>query len=105
MTDNATAVNFTVSAPRAGTTYGDFESRYDGNASTVGSIKTYVLTAYDATMIIGKAAMTDGTIVAGIESVGTNYEGASGIINFLPNGDIGGNGYDLCTYGGDYAAG
>ena len=42
-------------------------------------------------MIIGKAAMTDGTIVAGIESVGTNYEGASGIINFLPNGDIGGN--------------
>ena len=43
MTDNATAVNFTVSAPRAGTSYGDFESRYDGNASTVGSIKTYVL--------------------------------------------------------------
>ena len=105
LTDNATAVNFTVSAPRAGTTYGDFESRYDGNASTVGSIKTYVLTAYDATMIIGKAAMTDGTIVAGIESVGTNYEGASGIINFLPNGDIGGNGYDFCTYGGDDAAG
>ena len=69
LTDNATAVNFTVSAPRAGTTYGDFESRYDGNASTVGSIKTYVLTAYDATMIIGKAAMTDGTIVAGIESL------------------------------------
>ena len=105
LNNNATAVNFTVSAPRAGTTYGDFEARYDGNASSVGSIKTYVLTAYDATMIIGKAAMTDGTIVAGIESVGTNYEGASGIINFLPNGDIGGNGYDYCTYGGDDTAG
>ena len=105
LNNNATAVNFTVSAPRAGTTYGDFEARYDGNASSVGSIKTYVLTAYDATMIIGKAAMTDGTMVAGIESVGTNYEGASGIINFLPNGDIGGNGYDYCTYGGDDTAG
>lgn len=105
LTDNATAVNFTVSAPRAGTTYGDFEARYDGNASTVGSIKTYVLTAYDATMIIGKAAMTDGTIVAGIESVGTNYEGASGLITFESNGDVNGAGYDICTYGGDDTAG
>ena len=98
-------MNFTVSAPRAGTTYGDFEARYDGNASTVGSIKTYVLTAYDATMIIGKAAMTDGTIVAGIESVGTNYEGASGLITFESNGDVNGAGYDICTYGGDDTAG
>ena len=105
LTDNATAVNFTVSAPRAGTTFGDFEARYDANATEVGSIKTYVLTAYDATMIIGKAAMSEGTIVEGIESVGTAYEGASGVINFLPNGDIGGNGYDFCTYGGDDTAG
>ena len=105
LTDNATAVNFTVSAPRAGTTFGDFEARYDANATEVGSIKTYVLTAYDATMIIGKAAMADGTIVEGIESVGTGYEGASGVINFLANGDIGGNGYDFCTYGGDDTAG
>ena len=82
LTDNATAVNFTVSAPRAGTTSGDFEASYDANATEVGSIKTYVLTAYDATMIIGKAAMTDVTIVEGIESVGTNYEGASGVDQF-----------------------
>ena len=105
LTDNATAVNFTVSAPRAGTTFGDFEARYDANATDVGSIKTYVLTAYDATMIIGKAAMTDGTIVAGIESVGTNYEGASGLITFESNGDVNGAGYDICTYGGDDTAG
>ena len=56
-------------------------------------------------MIIGKAAMATGTISEGIESVGTNYEGASGIIDFLDNGDIGGNGYDICTFGGDNAAG
>ncbi len=105
LTDNATADGFTVSAPRAGTSYGDFEARYDANAAEVGSIKVYVLTAYDATMIIGKAAMATGTISEGIESVGTNYEGASGIIDFLDNGDIGGNGYDICTFGGDNAAG
>jgi len=99
--DNATADGFTVSAPRAGTSYGDFEARYDANAAEVGSIKFYVLTAYDTTMIVGQAAMATGTISEGIESVGTNYEGASGLITFLGNGDGTGAGYDICTYGGD----
>ena len=58
LTDNATAVNFTVSAPRAGTTFGDFEARYDANATEVGSIKTYVLTAYDATMTVSYTHLT-----------------------------------------------
>ena len=89
-----------VTAPRSGTTYGDFDARYDANAAEVGSIKQYVLTAYDATMIIGKASQSGDDIVAGIESVGTNYQGASGLINFLDNGDVGGAGYDICTYTG-----
>ena len=90
-----------VTAPRSGATYGDFDARYDANAAEVGSIKQYVLTAYDATMIIGKASQSDDDIVAGIESIGTNYEGASGLINFLDNGDVGGAGYDICSYSGD----
>ena len=105
LTDHALAEGMTVSAPRAGSTYGDFEARYDANAADVGSIKTYVLTAYDATMIIGKAATMSGEIDANIKTTGTGYEGASGIIDFLDNGDIGGNGYDICTFGGDNAAG
>ena len=100
LTDNALAEGMTVSAPRAGSSYGDFEARYDANAAEVGSIKTYVLTAYDATMIIGKAATMSGEIDANIKTTGTGYEGASGIIDFLDNGDIGGNGYDICSYGG-----
>ena len=100
LTDNSLATNMTVSAPRAGSSYGDFEARYDANAADVGSIKTYVLTAYDATMIIGKAATMSGEIDANIKTTGTGYEGASGIIDFLDNGDIGGNGYDICSYGG-----
>ncbi len=99
--DDSELTGVMVSAPRAGTTYGDFDARYDANAADVGSIKQYVLTAYDATMIIGKASQGGDDIVAGIESVGTNYEGASGLINFLDNGDVGGAGYDLCTYSGD----
>ena len=100
LTDNSVAANMTVSAPRAGSTFGDFEARYDANAEDVGSIKTYVLTAYDATMIIGKAATMSGAINDNIKSTGTGFEGASGLLTFLDNGDVGGAGYDICTYGG-----
>ena len=98
--DDTMATNMTVSAPRAGSTYGDFEARYDANASEIGSIKTYVLTTYDAVTIIGTAAAMGGDINAMIKMVGTNYEGASGLLTFLDNGDVGGAGYDFCTYDG-----
>ena len=98
--DDTMATNMTVSAPRAGSTYGDFEARYDANAAEIGSIKTYVLTTYDAVTIIGKAAAMGGDIDAMIKMVGTGYEGASGLLTFLDNGDVGGAGYDFCTYDG-----
>lgn len=98
--DDTMATNMTVSAPRAGSTYGDFEARYDANAAEIGSIKTYVLTTYDAVMIIGKAAAMSGAINDNIKSTGTGYEGASGLLTFLDNGDVGGAGYDFCTYDG-----
>ena len=99
---NATAEGFTVSAPRAGTTSGDFEARYDAKADEIGSIKTYVLTAYDATVMIGQASVLDlSSMSKAIEHVGNGFKGASGDITFLDNGDVGGAGYDICTYGGD----
>jgi branched-chain amino acid transport system substrate-binding protein len=103
LTNNATATNVTVSAPRAGASAGSgaaFEAKYDANAADIGSIKTYVLTTYDAVMIIGKAAAMDGQINDNIKTTGTNYEGASGLLTFLDNGDVGGAGYDICTYDG-----
>ena len=104
MGDNAEATGVTVSAPRAGFSYGDFGERYDDNAADVGSIKTYVLTAYDTTMIIGHAIagqQDNQDLTDSIETVGTDYEGASGLINFLDNGDAHGAGYDICIYSGD----
>ena len=102
--DNAILENVAVTTPRYGTTYGDFGERYDDNADVVGSIKTYVLTAYDATMIIGNAIakqQDNQDLTDSIETVGTDYEGASGLINFLDNGDSPGAGYNICIYSGD----
>ena len=103
LTDDMAADGLAVTAPAAGTSFGDFEARYD--ASDVGSIKQYVLTAYDAVSIIGKAYIADSTDMdASIRSVGTNYEGASGLHTFLANGDVGGAGYDICFYSAEAAA-
>ncbi len=94
------ATNMTVSAPRAGSTYGNFEARYDADNATIGSIKTYVLTTYDAVTIIGQAAAMSGAINDNIKTTGTGFEGSSGLLTFLDNGDVGGAGYDICTYDG-----
>ena len=102
--ENSQLENVTFTAIRESVSYGDFEERYDANADDVGSIKIYVLTAYDSVMIMGQAiAQIDDlhNLTDSIEQVGTNYEGASGLISFLENGDGAGHGYDICTYSGD----
>ena len=104
MANNSLLENVTFVAPRDGFSYGDFEERYDAIADWVGSIKKYVLTAYDSVMILGHAIAGHDdhyNLTDSIEQVGTNYEGASGLINFLDNGDGVGNGFDICTYTGD----
>jgi branched-chain amino acid transport system substrate-binding protein len=97
LSDPSIADGLLVTAPRAGSTYGDFEARYD--ASGVGSIKQYVLTSYDAVTMIGKAYIADSSdMTASIKTVGTAYEGASGLHTFDANGDVSGAGYDVCMY-------
>ena len=97
LSDDLVASNLSVTAPRAGSSFGDFEARYV--ASGIPSIKQYVLTAYDGVSIVGKAYNTDSADMdASIRAVGTGYEGASGLHTFLANGDVGGSGYDICTY-------
>ena len=97
LSDDSVADGLYVTTPRAGTSYGDFEARYDADGPA--SIKQYVLTAYDAVSIIGKAYNADNTDMdASIATIGTAYEGASGLHTFLANGDVGGDGYDICGY-------
>lgn len=60
----------------------------------------YQSEAYDTVMMIGHAAMMeDGANMAThIEMVGNGYAGDSGTHTFLANGDVGGSGYDVCTF-------
>ena len=53
--------------------------------------------------MIGEAATMSGAINDNIKTVGTGFEGSSGKLTFLDNGDVGGAGYDICTYSGDTA--
>ena len=101
MEDDSLLNGMTVTQPRAGSSFGDFSERYDANAPS-GGIKAYDLTTYDGVMMVGMAAVNHNGVSAdeGIKATGSGYEGASGVINFLDNGDIGGNGYDICSYDG-----
>ena len=50
-------------------------------------------------MMLGEAHQLDSTaMTTSIATTGTAYEGASGLHNFLANGDVGGAGYDICGY-------
>jgi len=98
LSDDTAADGLYVTTPRAGSSFGDFEARYD--ASGISSIKQYVLTSYDSIMMLGAAHATGSDIA----SIGNAYEGASGLHTFLSNGDVGGDGYDICGYAATGAA-
>ncbi len=84
--------------PRAGST--DFVARCAANADCAGGI--YTAEAYDAVMILGKAAkMEDGAKMdTHIPMVGTNYAAASAsTLTFDANGDVAPvNGYSACQF-------
>ncbi len=69
-------------------------------ADDVCSTGIFTSEAYDAVMMIGHAAMMDGGADMGmhVPMVGNEYAGDSGTHTFLDNGDVGGSGYDVCTF-------
>ena len=60
----------------------------------------YTLEAYDALMMIGKAAMRENgaNMSKHIMDIGQKYQGESGVLTFLENGDLMGPGYDIGTF-------
>ena len=86
--------------PRAASGSGDFAATCA--ADTVCSAGIFTSEAYDAVMMIGHAAMMeDGANMAthiNMVGSGDGYSGASGNHVFLANGDVGGSGYDVCTF-------
>jgi len=99
-TEPAAANNLQVTKPRAASGSGDFADRCA--ADSVCSTGIFQSEAYDAVMMIGAAAnmaaADGGSMGDHLNMVGTDYAGASGSHTFLSNGDVGGSGYDVCTF-------
>ena len=98
-----------VTNPRAGSSAGDFAQRCSDNTICAGGI--FTSQAYDSIMMIGMAAKMDAgsdmTIHLPMVGTGDGYAGASGNHIFMANGDVPGDGYDVCSFNhvptyGDY---
>jgi branched-chain amino acid transport system substrate-binding protein len=107
-TNPAAANGVQVTMPRAAEAgSGDFAATCAADAVCAAGI--YTAEAFDAVMMIGEAAMhEDGANMAThLKMVGVDYAGASGVHNFMDNGDVTGSGYDVCSFNhvptyGDY---
>ena len=107
-TNPAVANGVQVTYPRAASAgSGDFSTTCAANEVCGSGI--YTLEAYDAVMMIGHAAMMEdgANMPMHLDMVGVDYNGESGVLTFLDNGDVGGSGYDVCTFNhvptyGDY---
>ncbi|MCH2437156.1 MAG: ABC transporter substrate-binding protein, partial [Candidatus Thalassarchaeum sp.] len=84
--------------PRAVAGAGDFNDRCAADDGCAGGI--YTAETYDAVMMIGKAAMAEdgANMEANLQSIGTDYAGASGSHTFDASGDVAGAGYDICRF-------
>jgi branched-chain amino acid transport system substrate-binding protein len=71
-------------------------------ADNVCSGGIYQSEAYDAVMMLGHAAMMEDGANMGMHvpmvGSGDGYDGETGTHVFLDNGDVGGSGYDVCTF-------
>ena len=75
----------------------DYECSQDSDCA--GGI--YTREAYDSIRIIAQAYINSSlfsTLEQAIMNTGSNWEGASGYVTFLQNGDAVGNGYDICEF-------
>ena len=107
-TNPAAANGVQVTMPRAAEAgSGDFAATCA--ADDVCAAGIYTAEAFDAVMMIGEAAMHDdgADMAMHLKMVGVDYAGASGVHNFMDNGDVTGSGYDVCSFNhvptyGDY---
>ena len=74
-----------------------FNSAYSAAGGDAEGIYTHE--TYDAVKIIAHAALEGSDDIRDdLASVGSNYDGASGVHNFDSNGDVAGTGYEVCQF-------
>lgn len=84
-----------------------FDAAWADNGGPEGAIYTHE--TFDAVLIAGLAALAmDATpeiadMPTALGLTGINFDGASGVHTFDANGDVPGNGYDICSFGHDGA--
>ena len=99
-TDASAVTGIVATKPRPGkdsTAKSTFDSAYEaagGNAEGI-----YTGETYDAVKIVAHAALEGGdNIRADIKTIGSGYDGASGVHTFDSNGDVAGTGYEVCNF-------
>ena len=104
-TDASAVTGIVATKPRPGkdsTAKSTFASAYEaagGNAEGI-----YTGETYDAVKIVAHAALEGGdNIRADISTIGTGYDGASGVHTFDSNGDVSGTGYEVCDFNPEFS--
>ena len=102
-TDVAAVDGLVATKPRPGdssTAKSSFETAYTaagGNAEGI-----YTNETFDAVNLVAAAAMADSNddLRDDLVSLGSSYDGASGVHTFDSNGDVPGTGYEICEFSG-----
>lgn len=99
-TDAAAVAGVIATKPRPGaesSAQSTFNSAYSAAGGDAEGIYTHE--TYDAVNIIAHAAVEGSDDIRDdLASVGSNYDGASGVHNFDSNGDVAGTGYEVCQF-------
>lgn len=104
-TDASAVTGIVATKPRPGkdsTAKSTFDTAYKaagGNAEGI-----YTGETYDSVKIVAHAALEGGdNIRTDIVTIGTGYDGASGVHTFDSNGDVSGTGYEVCNFNPEFS--
>ena len=102
-TDVAAVDGLVATKPRPGdssTAKSSFETAYAAAGGNLEGI--YTNETFDAVNLVAGAAMADSNddLRDDLVSLGSSYDGASGVHTFDSNGDVPGTGYEICEFSG-----
>ena len=104
-TDASAVTGIVATKPRPGkdsTAKSTFDTAYKAAGGNTEGI--YTGETYDAVKIVAHAALEGGdNIRADIKTIGSGYDGASGVHTFDSNGDVAGTGYEVCDFNPEFS--
>ena len=104
-TDASAVTGIVATKPRPGkdsTAKSTFDTAYKAAGGNTEGI--YTGETYDAVKIVAHAALEGGdNIRADIKTIGSGYDGASGVHTFDSNGDVSGTGYEVCDFNREFS--